>query len=603
MTSIVRRKLKVGDRFASQQHYHVALSHYRSAYEDILSNPGDGVKLPAMDLESVQKVLESGKCKSTAIAESQFFADFRDAQARAHGVGLDEFPRMFTYHTTSTNQWIVAYNQVETPAYGDLQITIPEGTTQAFVVTIGKDGVKSVALPPNKTRLLGYAMAHFAWALAQSTIAIYMNKDVLSDTSWPTILNNLEYFDCSLHLVPDNAWTWAHYADIYRTMGNAWLARMPNFQNRSASVAGLQPPTLRIEQYTRALIYFFQAVKLNPNESWALAHLGATLVNARGYAGATDDAPMLFAAIRALLAPDLVSDEQLEMRWLRLAFTSLDKAQEIADYYYPWAQLYQADSILLLSLFDGKEPSQLSHDALVEALLQTNFAYILQPKLAEGVFDPGQIYHNPLLQCALMELWRCHQRPDRLAFAWTCAKKGMARLFGNAFVPGVAAVTGYQLLANISSQRIALGSSENKGASAATFESPNAPVPIGPTPIDNCEDLCDFIDNVFELVCKPTAEPFLSPDIAVNTTIKMSLVQVYLVLLNLRDLLLATKITQASVVADKIGAYSMGLREKLGVTMDQATQFVHQDHLNNMLAMLGSGGPSYKMAKLLNPTN
>lgn len=157
------------------------------------------------------------------------------------------------------------------------------------------------------------------------------------------------------------AWALAHRGEALRVIANKWS--IPD----------------KPKHYYEAIVCFWQAIELDPTYAWAYAHLGATIVNARGWCrlDAQDD-------------ETITTHER--MHHYDFAMQYIDTALELKKHDYSWCLAYKG--VLYL-----QEPGQHQQAfyAIISAIFQNpklmNFKVAVRPPWEFGEErEPGMLY-------------------------------------------------------------------------------------------------------------------------------------------------------------------------------------------------------------------
>lgn len=522
----VGQKLELGNYYAANKLWRPAADAFGSALALLDSKVGPGELLsPVPHLESALKAMCHTACDLSSRPAPPALLGLRDAQAKAHPeLGVDRARYLSAFRDPRIPRWIVAYHQKwDDIGFPDHPIPHPSDDPVAFFLDTRELPLRSAPLSANVIAQLSYALSHRAWANVSIAIELYTVGKVLIADGCSAIHDAAGGYDRALLLRPSSSWALAHRGEAYRNMANSW----------PPSMEGITTPGNRVNDYVTALLYFRAAIRLDPDDFWAHAHLGATIVNVRAFAGRLDKqgkVPELDGLLENWLGGR--SAEQQEHDFLKLAMECLNKAQQLRGNFYPWAQLYAANVLLIWSVM-GKQSVQAQEAGTLGGVLTLD-AIGLQPELAGNLFEPGELYDNPLYQFGLLYLWCKKYLP-----AWRYVCLGMSRNFKFRFLPGLDVFLGYQLLANVWDWQLVNPQCEqNDGMPFIDYMDyvpRELPVPVRPKPTACRDDLIYFIADVFMKVCRPMVDAYI--EYQSSTSIHVSLLQVCFTLVNLQQIL------------------------------------------------------------------
>ncbi|MEM9460755.1 MAG: hypothetical protein AAGF11_41710 [Myxococcota bacterium] len=465
------------------------------------------------------------------------------------------------FKVRDTEDWIVVFHNRKKflsqssldPSDSTIKDTVPCGESYSYLLHPRANPIEllTTQLSPTQAERLSYIYAHLADARVVGLIKLYSEHQILNTLGEKTILRAARGFRDAIALNPKHAWALAHLGETYRNLANGWPS-----DSKLLTESNIHTPA---SHYVTAMLYFQSA--LDQNESfWAHAHLGATIVNARSFAGfyKPDDTFGELVQLRHLIKkwfPNRQSEDIYQLLTEKAA-TSLYEAQVLLGNFYPWAQVYYAGTMLLKTASMGPDESEGSLSLLTMATMAD--AYSLQPELLTDTFEPGELYVNPYLQIGLLyfHLGKRDPNSDRAAWnyraAWDYVRIGMGRLFNFHFIPGLQALLGFQLLAKIAKATL-LPSPPTYDCGVpmckTLHQEPSLPAPAGisipSAPFSTNVKLFDFIKDVYERSFLPTLAPFTHADFNSNTKIQMGITQAFFVLADLfrilEDLLEAVK--------------------------------------------------------------
>ena len=612
----VRERVELGNYLASQNQWPNAIIEFRAAMLEMLS-ASEGVPLlgPTTGLldalrDIVRKQQHETENEWNPVAASEAPDAVRKLQAVHQETShrdLGALPFISVFSAPDSGCFVVIYHDKK--SYRDLDFAVPTGESLAFVVVHHHEGFESGLLTPARARQLSYVVAHVGWAWVESTIAQYYQHPILNDEGVPAIKCWALYYHFALCLNPDDDWTLARAAEVYRNIANGW----------PGSPGTLDMPDERVNNYVRSLVLFKAAIDLNPRAFWAHAHMGAAIVNVRAFVGPLSDPETVSPALRALLEDDEwftawhLRDVELVAKWsndsplpdpndqvpltIGLAFIEtaiwvLSTALELTGEYYPWAQMYYADALLVKALILGENASG---PLGVQSMLESLTSVFLDPTILVNAFGPGDLVESGFFSPAMVSFYA-----KDYVLAWRYARRGMFFLFKNDFIPGLPALFGCQLLAKISAAYIADGSPPVGGAEFVHHRASHrwVAVDIPVDPISTERELVEFIDIFVTYLFRDFIAFWLRADIKINTSIHMSLMQSYWILSDIHGMLGGFDVQDGGVI-EKVGGYIHDIRKKLGLAenLDFET-YEHSD--SDMMTTLYSGKPSYHMCTATN---
>ena len=474
---------------------------------------------------------------------------------------------------------------------------------------------------------MAYAWAHRAEATTQQTKGLYTLNQILLAESIPALYIRMEDYFRSLLLDPTRAWTLAHYADVFRDMANSVRGTAHAYGPSGAAPSGAAPsgaggwtdPTTghmkpdlgrdhgldenaRLVCYVNAIVYLRAAVDRSKshedeqspaysrdNHAWALAHLGAAVVNARGFVAWEDDfddGGMMAGLLKdwpvRWLDEHGVDDSLMcgkkNLCFMNRALRCLTKAQALQGFFYPWCQVYMAASMLLKGIFLAPDAAikRTSEPAVVASanlsslsFLQVSLAYYLQPSLLGSVMEPGQLSINPMFEIAAVMSFVKNQE-----MAWQYAWIGMRWLFKFNFQPGLFGLTGYGLLAGIASchldslNRTPRPMASNLIVDAALEDAPDTEglhVPI--ELIATSDDLYKLINQACDACLKPHLGFWLRKDVKLDSNAVIGLVTTIYVLRSFSRIIRRHPDGLPSLrdyVSAKVHTYCEDIQQRLG---------------------------------------
>lgn len=597
MASNIRATLELGNHYAANRQWHNASATFKRAFAELCSGVAPGEPLePVAELEQALRALGD---EAVAVDQAPAaIARLRELQLQAHpDLGLERARFISAFRVAPVDHWTIVHHDQREVRAGDVTIVLPMAPV-ALALEIRRDGLRSAPISAARAAQLSYALSHLAWADVTIAIQLYTVSKVLDRVGIPALQKEACRYHMALLLRPDSPWALSHLGETYRNIANGW----------PPGVVEMTTPDGRVRDYITALLYFEAAIRLNPRDFWAHAHLGAAIVNARAFTGATDG----IATFQGLLErwfPDVAPDRRDEAL-LDKAWASLDEAQHLRGDFYPWAQLYAADVLIIQSVVFKDRAKAAEAGRL--GMVMTLDAMYLQPQMAGDLFEPAELYDNAFYQVSLLSLWN-----GDFLLAWQYACFGMSRAFKFQFIPGLQCLLGYQLLVNIAAQNVC----SPKGSGRPEVEAATSllgryrlgdtslfPYPVPPL-IDSKAGLIELIRGVFEHVAVPTVSTFLEREIALDTSISISLTQVIFILLNFQQVLReSSDDTAHGVLRGAMDDFIQAILGKLSTSSSCAEDCVlalkgHEDGYHHgtddMCAQFHLGTLSHKMAGML----
>lgn len=513
----------------------------------------------------------------------------RETQQRTSGFDLGAAPFVRAFPCLDSERFLVVYHDEKTFTFGTVKVTIPTGKQSfAFVVSLDDEDILSAPLTMRATRQLSYIEAHVGWMWVTSTMSQYEQGGNLLENGINAILKASMSYHYALRLSPQNDWALAHLAEVYRDIANGW----PGSTDSAAM------PNERVNNYVRSVVLFQTAVDINQHAFWAYAHLGAAIVNVRAFAGPLSDAqtPHELAVLYEWLFQRPLSDNPThnDVTFIDKAISALIKAQELTDNYYPWAEAYYAGALVVKGLIKG--PTARDSLGLLGTMNALN-AFYLDPTMLTECFAPGGLIESGFFSPALLSYWT--KQPF---LAWQYARMGMGRLFTDNFIPGLPAIIGSQLLANIAAEYIQEKCKNQKVTRDPLF-APQSSVPewIPLEPISTNEELICFIDSATSHLFRGFIQFWLGEEIVLNTSIYTSLVQCLFVFLNFRKLLQETNEPAAKRHVPQVDSAILCIMKKLNLQLEDQNQIPmlllnYNSFMDDMSSTFGCGKHSYRMA-------
>lgn len=494
---------------------------------------------------------------------------------------------------TSPRHWTVIYHSVRTNDYeyediADHMIGVKvnyidsSAPTFAFALKLrSPEEADAVEIDDAHRARLAYIWAHLADASSYTTMGLYRVSTVVITESLAAMFQRAYAFQVALAIQPDYRWALAHLGDFYRNVANGWG----------------QPEPVRFDFYAKAIDYLLTSIgelgrgsesgkeppPLAASSAWAIAHLGAAIVNARAFTGvgpcAAENKPDSSNKFDVL--------EQLAMQWklsgkpkgggpgstslwlMKKARDYLVDAQVLQGFFYPWAQNYQGDALLLITMLDQYAPNKPLAQLSSAQLLHS---FVLQPELATQLFEPGQLFRNPNFEFGVL-----YFSTKKYSLSWQNTWVGMQYLFKFDFVSGVQALLGTTIMAMASAghMREETGAAESypllgEGGFLRMHANPGRPhtrFDLPPDIIGTKAGLATFIEDVFVTFGKPTVTPLLllpddPQDDAWTTKIRVGMTATQEVFFVFANLLQLTGGSQ--VVIDELYCFIDAIGDRLG---------------------------------------
>ena len=593
----VSERVKLGNYLASNKQWSNSIVAFTEALDEFMkSSVSDGVSLNVVIPGLRDALREHGMRPVAARGAPPPLQQLSETQQKISGFDLKAKQYISSLPSSDGKRFTVVYFDAVIHTLGELAVTIPTGKSFSFVVVPHDEDVQSAFLTPLAARQLSYIVAHVGWAWVSSTMLQYYQGQILLDNGIPAILSWAAYYLVALRLNSANDWALAHLADVYRDIANGW----------PGSIDSLAMPEERVDNYVRSLVLFQAAIDINPRAFWAHAHFGAAIVNVRAFVGPLENTTHVPQALAVLLEKWFgrsPNDNPIhnDLAFIDKAIELLTKAQEVTTNYYPWAEAYYADALLVKALILGlSAPDSLG----LLGMLETLTAFWLDPRMMTTVFNPGGLTEGGFFSPALV----CYQS-EQLTLAWHYTRLGMGRLFKNEFIPGLAALFGCQLLANIAGEYLRPPEEGRERKAKPVFSQSNIPdwqsnIPdwIPPEPISSREDLIGFIDKVSTRVFKKYIQFWLGSDIKLNTSLHTSLLQCKFTFVNFRNLLQSLEPPAAEPHIKQLEGFILDIGTKLNVfPTDQShvpdVLHTYTHSLHDMHATFWAGKPSYHMSK------
>ena len=583
----VGEHIKLGNYLASNKQWSNAIVAFSEALGLMVSSVFDGASLGAVP--GLRDALYGLGTNSVAASEAPAaFQQLRKAQQKASGLDLGAAPFIGAFPCPDGERFVVIHHDETTYTLGELKVTIPTGKSFSFLVTPNDEDVLSAPLTPLETRQFSYIVAHRGWAWATSTMLQYYQGATLLDYGIPAISSWATHYHFALRLNPANDWALAHLAEVYRDFANGW----------PGSIDTLTMPHERVNDYVRSLVLFQAAIDINPRAFWAHAHLGAAIVNVRAFAGPLENTAQVPPALAALLemwSGRSQDDDSIDndIAFIEKAILVLTTALELTNNYYPWAEAYHADALLIKALVLGsKAPDHLG----LLGMLGTITACWLDPRLLTAAIAPGGLVESGYFSPAMVSYFA--KQP---ALAWQYACLGMATLFRDHFIPGLPELVGIQLLANIAVEHIQQLQEGRAAAPDSSFPRRNIPDWIPLEPISTNEGLIGFIETAATHLFRSFVRFWLGKDIILNTSVHTSLLQSQFIFVDLNTLLRGLEEHAAGPLIEQLDGFILEIGKKLNhFPNDQNHVPTHLQTYSNgshdMISTFYSGTPSYHMS-------
>lgn len=468
----------------------------------------------------------------------------------------------------------------------DFPIPIPSGPSAAFLY--GEDR-RIVRLSAGRCVQLAYARSRLGWANISILLQLYSVSGVLVEVGVQPLRDAMWHgFRAALHLDPKSSWTLSRIGEIHRIIANAW----------PPSPQGVFTPDHKVEDYVRALCYFKEATDVDPADFWAHAHFGAAIVNVRAFIGAAQGT-LLDGLVQAWFPETSEPSHCL----LERAYQSLSTAQSLQGNFYPWAQAYSADVLVLQNIVEPKTSSELG--TLASALLLS--AIWFQPKLASNLFEPSELYENPFYQVGLAYLWCEDYCP-----AWQFVYVGLGRSFKFEFVPALDLLLGCQLLAHIAHENVHYHSMKQNHSLPKELRSlpqyvltppVQIPLQIPEKPFGDSKELVGFICDVIATLGEPMVHRYAGERTVCK--INVSLIQLLYCFVDFREILKHHGPCEPGAQM-KLDLLIESLEAQLRLKIDPPPSPKPKPHVDpeareRLFARVQGAGLSYQMASWLRP--
>ena len=630
--------VKLANHYASQNQWPNAALTYFGAFEMLRNRIGESEPiddLAEVDYDHLSDELErvDGRYVDLAILaqDSSVARITRALQSRLSKQDADKLggmKYMIAFNPLGTQHWIVVYNdkvssvlepsslepQNDSGSQGDIvesvrdlrvnpEIADLDSESSSFLVWNNDGKVQVNTITRSKAAQLAYILSHMAWVDVQVMVGLYMEHQILNKQGAPAIFAAARPYQWSLAVVPCDGWTLGHFGDVYRTVANGWPGNLQS----------LCLPDRRVADYVIALICYQRALDVDSESCWDNAHLGAAIVNVRGFVGfqyQPGSCPVLDQLMEQWFGD--VDKEQRYNALIDKAAESLIRAQRLQGWFYPWAQMYYAYALLLKLL--GGAPDDDLRTTATKSIVNVVDALYIDPTIVATSFEPGELYVNGPFQISLYYIW---VREYGMAWAW--ARRGMVRLFKWHFLPGLDAVLGFQLMANAAVGLLLVGPPDLQ-----SFEPPETPygvlellgVSVPVVPISTADECIAFIGDVVTRAIAKSLRLFLKHPEWLNTTLEISLVQYFFILTDFQNLLTSVAAKYPSLrtrTEDIINDFIKPLKQatldalltrtNIRITIDPnySMDFVNSKRLsqslNDQFTFIQSGKPSWYQGK------
>lgn len=616
----VRKCSDLGDHYMSNQQWNNAVTMYERALVTLEAILEPGAPLPSITPAHLERLagLRGVSFDVQGLAAPGDDHDARQAlaQIRSAQMTLEAdlgdarvWKNIGLLRSPSGNSWFFSLYQSKDLTCGSTTITVPAGLSITWCCRILGDRVTCTRLTGARARQLSFLLAHLASARVTATMKLYYQAQILISSGIPAIMAQAHLYEHALQIHPENAWALAHFGEVFRDIANGW----------PGSVDHLSTPGARAADYTRAILYYQESLRIQPDSFWAHAHLGAAIVNVRGFAGFSGPgAPIHMPDLLALHEryfpdaaqpghPPAAKDKEL----LDKGKEHLETAQRLLGQYYPWAEAYYAYTLMLLGALDEDDPDNARNVGVLSTVYLTD-AFYLQSTLLSQALEPGELYVNGFFQMGIFSLWL-----RDYSTAWYYARLGMQRLFKFHFLVGLESLLGCQLLANIAALRLgdpAASSRETRAPGPLLSDAPlgvmSPQIAVPPAPFADSAALVAFLTQTFDVGCKGVTATWLDHAFPLSTSITVGLLQVVFVLDNfsviLQDLGLAGD-SAVSALSGSMEELKTTILGRLSMTMPRppSQSFEIKDayhhHLGNLFSQFNSAKPTYSLASALAP--
>jgi tetratricopeptide (TPR) repeat protein len=475
----VRERMRLGNRYAANKEWGRAMSMFSDSLELLYApyflnhNKNSPVQLP--DYWCTDALLfDDGKKRDAS--GSQMYTDFlklRQQLGRPEQSPMAGFPFRRGLTGSSEIVWHVVFPSHTPGKYGAFTDSIPDGAFASYILA---PGAVSAVSDSEVVALMAYAWAHLANTMSAKLDELYQLHQILDGRAIPAMEQVDQMYEQALFLKPDQPWALAHRGELQRHLANCLLDE------------DLKPQCSqkRLKRYVKSIAYLRRAIDIyddqhstngprNRHYSWACAHLGAAVVNARAFVGILGkedpgmqelladwpaDWPDREPPSSAVLQKPPQDPVEFLVQFLNRAMKMLLLALQSAGSYYPWAHSYYSASLLLKGALDDKLPSAVATQVATLGQVTSSQAYYLEPGLLKDVFEPVQLGVNPPFELAVIHyskavLHSMQEHPDLVAAAadcrqaWHYAWIGMRWLFKYRFQEGLQGLTVCALLVKV----------------------------------------------------------------------------------------------------------------------------------------------------------
>ena len=600
--SSVNEMMKLGNQYASNKQWESAAHEFMRALDTLYlpfievggaAQPGTTIPLyealekkgagpnERMVIELQMDDVKALRTELSALPDSTF-PDVGDLMKRTQGIPNVGIFRFSCSLQVSLAVWTIVFYEEQTKDYpkrtlygppSELSVRFPTGQPYALILS----RTQCRWLKPAVAAQMSYAWAHLAEAATHYTMGMYRVNQILLHESTSAIELRRQDYLRALLLNPSSHWTLAHLGESYRHAANTFTARGAVYPDADD----------RLKSYVTAIVYLRTAIELaidnKEKSSWAYAHLGAAIVNTRGFlAWRKKDPPIVEHLLgdwpeswpegpkedEPRAAGELVD---LNLAFVNRALKLLVRGQEGQGFYYPWAQFYYSGALLAKgALLRDLGIAQLGQ-------LQVALSYYLQPQILDDIMEPGHLSVNPMFEMAAI-----HHCLQNHTVAWQYAWIGMKWLFKFHFQPGLYALSGCSLLVEIASEH--LREKRNPVVNQVPQAQPNdslikaamlleAPSPMGlPTePFNDREGLCQFIEESYVKCVRPHVYFWLSPGIELDSNVTVGLTTTLVIIDQFLTVLLKDHPSQSGSqdrVVFELKECKGKIESKLGVTLE-----------------------------------
>lgn len=617
--------VKLADHFERNGEF----AHAAQAYENAvgLLNPSDmstPQRLDGVSSIGVVKDKMDGKPRPVATLQSSV----HDALVSAYSPKILEGKDCFIgFQCPQNGCWVVSY-------FARKQLVLEDcwgatGQPRVFLLVSSKTGIVAYRVPDDARLQLSYLLAHIGWIRVEIASQLYQEHQILSGLGFPALRDAADLLLGAIVLRSTNAWAYARVGETYRRIANGWSGSGDSSDPVKPKPKSKLMAESQMESYVFALLYYDEAISIAgaaPGAFWVRVHLGAAIINVRAFANGA--VPSRSSALGRLLIhwwPHLEeikedsegnADKKFFLEAFRLftqkARDSLVEGLRGSGHCYPWATTYYGATFLFEAMDkDGKDTQGL-YALCILGLLNVIDALRLQPSIIKDAFEPGKLYSSPFLEWGLLAFY-CGQ-PD---LAWLFTRSGMGRLFKSSFLPGLPELLGFQILITISGDSLKQ-SDETMPPPPTDYRWPSsyqsefgldlavAGVQIPERRIREEGALIKFIEGVMIHLAEPMIAPVMPEEICLNTSLEMSLLQVYLVFDNFGQIIekLNNKDPKDLGSLNDLEKLISKCKEGIGKKLKFPDVFIEtkysiDEYRNDLLGMTMTGRPTYNMLHFL----